>query len=62
MPHPTVYQAALPSVLIKGIHHEARLRPMPMTKLIAEIIASALEHTEGMRAAREEISAQCACA
>jgi len=62
MSYPTVYQPALPAVLIKGLHHEAQLQHKPMTKLLAEIVASALEHTEGMRVAREEITAQCACA
>jgi hypothetical protein len=50
-----VYQPELHPLLIKALHHEARHRRMPMTKVLSEIVARALEDTEGMRRAREEI-------
>ena len=55
MPHPRTYQPELPPILIKGLHHEVRLRGVPMTRLLREIVASALEPTDGMRIARREI-------
>ena len=57
MTRPTVYQPALPPHLVKGLHHEAKLRGKPMTRLLAEIVAEALEHTEGMSLARAELAA-----
>ena len=55
MPHPRSYQPELHPDLIKGLHHEAKLRGVPMTVLLREIVASALETTEGIRIARQEI-------
>ena len=49
MPHPRCYQPELHPHLIKGLHHEAKRRGVPMTKLLARIVSSALEPTEGMR-------------
>ena len=55
MPHPRSYQPELHPHLIKGLHHEAKLRGVPMTKLLREIVAEALEPTEGMQRARKEV-------
>ena len=55
MPHPRAYQPELHPHLIKGLHHEARLLGMPMTVLLRSIVAEALEPTEGMQIARQEI-------
>jgi len=55
MSHPRIYQPELHPHLVKGLHHEARHRKVPMTKLLNGIVAKALEHTEGMRIASEEI-------
>jgi len=55
MSHPRSYQPELHPHLIKAIHHEAKLRGVPMTKLLREIVTKALEPTEGMQRARQEI-------
>jgi hypothetical protein len=55
MAHPRCYQPELPPQLIKGLHHEARLRGVPMTVLLRGIVTEALERTEGMRLARQEL-------
>jgi hypothetical protein len=55
MSHPRSYQPELHPHLIKGLHHEAKLRGLPMTKLLREIVASALEPTKGMQIARKEV-------
>ena len=56
MPHPRSYQPELHPHLIKGLHHEAKLRGVPMTVLLRSIVTQALEPTEGMRIARQELS------
>ena len=55
MAYPRCYQPELPPFLIKAIHHEAKLRGVPMTKLLREIVSEALRRTEGMHRARQEI-------
>lgn len=55
MSHPRCYQPELPPHLIKGLYHEAKLRGVRMTKLLREIVTQALESTEGMQRARQEI-------
>ena len=55
MPHPRSYQPELHPHLIKGLHHEAKLRGVPMTVLLRSIVAQALEPAEGMRIARQEL-------
>jgi len=55
MAYPKVYQPELHPLLVKALFHQARHRRMPMTKVLGEIVARALEHSEGMRRAREEI-------
>jgi len=55
MPHPRSYQPELHPNLIKGLHYEAKLRGVPMTRLLTSIVADALEPTEGMQIARQEI-------
>ena len=55
MPHPRSYQPELHPHLIKGLHHEAKLRGVPMTVLLRSIVTQALEPTEGMRIARQEL-------
>ena len=55
MPHPRAYQPELHPHLIKGLHYEAKVRGLPMTKLLTSIVADALEPTEGMQIARQEI-------
>ncbi len=55
MPHPRSYQPELHPHLIKGLHHEAKLRGVPMTVLLKSIVAEALEPTEGMQLARQEV-------
>ncbi|MCH7225012.1 hypothetical protein [Haloferula sp. A504] len=56
MPRNTTYQPPLSRFLIKALHHEARLRKEPMTRLLARIVSDALEHSEGMRKARAEMA------
>lgn len=55
MPHPRSYQPELHPHLIKGLHHEAKLRGVPMTVLLRNIVAAALEPTQGMQIARQEL-------
>ena len=55
MPYPRSYQPELHPLLIKGLYHEAKLRGVPMTKLLRSIVAEALEPTKGMQIARQEI-------
>ena len=55
MSHPHSYQPELHPHLIKGLYHEAKLRGVPMTRLLREIVAEALEPTEGMQRARKEV-------
>lgn len=55
MSRPRVYQPKLYPHLIKGLYHEARCRRIVMTELIDEIVSDALDKTEGMLIAREEI-------
>ena len=55
MSHPRSYQPELHPHLIKGLHHEAKLRGVPMTVLLKSIVMKALEPTEGMQIARQEI-------
>lgn len=55
MSHPRTYQPELPKALIKALYHEAKHRHLPMTKLLAEIVTHALDNTEGMCRAREEL-------
>jgi hypothetical protein len=55
MPYPRSYQPELHPHLIKGLHHEAKLRGVPMTVLLRSIVAAALEPSEGMQLARQEI-------
>ena len=43
MPHPRSYQPELHPHLIKGLHHEAKLRGVPMTVLLRSIVTQALE-------------------
>jgi hypothetical protein len=42
MPHPRSYQPELHPHLIKGLHHEAKLRGVPMTVLLRSIVTQAL--------------------
>jgi hypothetical protein len=55
MPYPRSYQPELHPHLIKGLHHEAKLRGVPMTVLLRDIVTAALEPTEGMQIARKEL-------
>ena len=55
MPRLRTYQPELHPHLIKGLHHEAKLRGVPMTVLLKSIVTAALEPTEGMQLARQEI-------
>jgi hypothetical protein len=55
MAHPRSYQPELHPHLIKGLHHEAKLRGVPMTVLLRSIVTAALEPTEGMQLARQEV-------
>ncbi len=55
MPYPRSYQPELHPHLIKGLHHEAKLRGVPMTALLRSIVAAALESTQGMQIARQEL-------
>lgn len=55
MSHPRSYQPELHPHLIKGLYHEAKLRGVPMTELLREIVSEALEPTEGMQRARHEV-------
>ncbi len=55
MPYPRVYQPELHPHLIKGLFHESKLRKMPMTRILNDIVTRALDNTEGMKLARREL-------
>jgi hypothetical protein len=57
MPFPKTYQPEIRPLLIKALHHEAKLRQQPMTKLLNLIVSNALANTPGMQRACEEIAA-----
>ena len=54
MPHQRVYQPGVKPHLIKALYHEAKLRRVPMTVLINELLTKVLLGTKGMRLAQEE--------
>lgn len=56
MSYPRTYQPELRPFLIKALHHEARHRRIPMTRLLDRIVSRALDDTEGMRRARSELN------
>lgn len=49
-----VYQPAVNPFLVKALFHEAKLRGVPMTVLINDLLTKVLLATQGMRLAREE--------
>jgi len=49
-----VYQPGVKPHLIKAIYHEAKLRGVPMTVLINDLLTKVLLATRGMRLARDE--------
>ena len=49
-----VYQPGVKPHLIKAIYHEAKLRGVPITILINDLLTKVLLSTQGMRIAREE--------
>ena len=53
-PNKNVYQPGVKPHLIKALYHEAKLRGVPMTVLINELLTKALLRTRGMRLAQEE--------
>ncbi len=55
MPYPRVYQPELHPHLIKGLFHESKLRKMPMTRILNDIVTRALDNTEGMKLAEAEL-------
>ncbi|MDF1713793.1 MAG: hypothetical protein P1U90_16270 [Akkermansiaceae bacterium] len=54
MTRQNVYQPGVKPHLIKAIYHEAKLRGMPMTVVINDLLTQVLLATPGMRLAREE--------
>lgn len=57
MTHQRVYQPGVKPHLIKALYHEAKLRGVPMTVVINDLLTKVLFSTQGMRLAREEILA-----
>ena len=49
-----VYQPGVKPHLIKALYYEAKLRGVPMTVLINDLLTKVLVATQGMRLAREE--------
>ena len=54
MTRQSVYQPGVKPHLIKAIYHEAKLRGVPMTVAINDLLTEVLSATRGMRLAREE--------
>ena len=54
MARQNVYQPGVKPHLIKAIYHEAKLRGVPMTIVINDLLTKVLLSTQGMRLAREE--------
>ena len=54
MKRQSVYQPGVKPHLIKALYHEAKLRGVPMTVLINDLLTKVLLATPGMRLAREE--------
>ena len=52
-----VYQPGVKPHLVKALYHEAKLRRVPMTVLINDLLTKVLVATQGMRLAREEVLA-----
>ena len=48
------YQPGVKPHLIKAIYHEAKLRGVPMTIVINDLLTKVLLATQGMRLARKE--------
>ena len=48
------YQPGVKPHLIKALYYEAKLRGVPMTALINELLTKVLLRSDGMRLAREE--------
>lgn len=49
-----VYQPGVKPHLVKALFHEAKLRGVPMTVLINDLLTKVLLATQGMHLAREE--------
>lgn len=56
MSYPTTYQPAVRRDVIKALYHEAKVRRLPMTRLINTLLEDALRPTPGWRIAEEEMS------
>ena len=54
MTRQNVYQPGVKPHLIKALYHEAKLRGVPMTVLINDLLTKVLNKTQGMHLAREE--------
>lgn len=57
MPQQRVYQPGVKPHLIKALYHEAKLRGVPMTVVINDLLTKVLLSTKGMLLAREEVLA-----
>lgn len=55
MPRPTYYSPAIDRFLISVLHHEARHRKIPMTKLTNDILRNGLAQSPGWQSALESM-------
>jgi hypothetical protein len=60
MPRPRHYVPAIGRFLVKVIHHEAKSRGVPMTRLVDSLLGEALRGTESWRVAEAETAAELA--
>ena len=58
MARPTHYVPAIGRFLVKVIHHEAKSRGVPMTRLVDSLLGEALRGTEAWRTAEAETAAE----
>ena len=54
MPRPAHYVPAIDRFVVKALHHEARHRRMPMTRLVDQLLRDALCGGTGWRLAEAE--------
>jgi post-segregation antitoxin (ccd killing protein) len=60
MPRPRHYVPAIGRFLVKVIHHEAKSRGVPMTRVVDRLLGDALRGTEAWRTAEAETAAELA--
>ena len=60
MARPRHYVPAIGRFLVKVVHHEARNRGVPMTRLVDSLLSEALRGSEAWRLAEAETAAELA--